>query len=269
MMLSYLKILRPSIVFLSAFAVLVGSLIVGYYQPFQILIAVLVVFLVSGAGNVTNDYYDYEIDRINKPNRVLPAGKMKRRNAAIYAATLYILAIILTLFFLNHYMILLVFLNTIITLFYAWKIKRTPFGHFVVSWLTSSAFLFGALFVNLNATILFLFSMSYLATLGREITKGIEDMEGDKKAGAKTLSIVTGRLFAAWVAIFFIIFSIIISFIPYLFNLLSINYLFLVIFADLIFVFSCFILLINPSKSQKIMKIAMFVAIIAFLIGLY
>ncbi len=269
MMLSYLRIIRPSVVFLAAFAVLVGALIVGYYQWFQILIAVLVASLVAGAGNVTNDYFDYEIDKINKPKRILPSGKIKRRNATIYVAILYILAIILTLFFLNYYMILLVFLNTIITLFYAWKIKRTPFGHFVVSWLTSSAFLFGALFVNLNATILFLFSMSYLATLGREITKGIEDMEGDRKAGIKTLSIVTGRLFAAWVAIFFIIFSIIISFIPYLFNLLSINYLFLVTFADLIFVFSCFVLLINPAKSQKIMKIAMFVAIIAFLIGLY
>jgi geranylgeranylglycerol-phosphate geranylgeranyltransferase len=109
--------------------------------------------------------------------------------------------------------------------------------------------------------------MSYLATLGREITKGMEDMEGDRKAGVKTLSIVTGSIFAAWVAIFFIIFSIIISFIPYLFGLLNIRYLILVIFADLIFVFSCFILLINPAKSQKIMKIAMFVAIIAFLVG--
>jgi geranylgeranylglycerol-phosphate geranylgeranyltransferase len=111
--------------------------------------------------------------------------------------------------------------------------------------------------------------MAYMSNLSREITKGIEDMEGDKKAGAKTLSIVTGRLFAAWVAIFFIIFSVIISFIPFLFGLLNIRYLILVILADLIFVFSCFVLLINPAKSQKIMKIAMFVAIIAFLVGIY
>jgi geranylgeranylglycerol-phosphate geranylgeranyltransferase len=266
-MLSYLKILRPSIVFLAAFAVLVGSLIVGYYQPFQILAAVLVVFLVSGAGNVTNDYFDYEIDRINKPKRVLPAGKMKRRNAAIYAAALYALAVVLAVLFLNYYMILLALVNMTITFFYAWKIKRTPFGHFVATWLASSAFLFGGLLSDINATVIFLFSMAYMSNLSREITKGIEDMEGDKKAGAKTLPIVTGRIFASWVAIFFIIFSVIISFIPFLSGLLNINYLFLVILSDLIFMFSCFVLLINPAKSQKIMKIAMFVAIIAFLVG--
>jgi geranylgeranylglycerol-phosphate geranylgeranyltransferase len=269
MMLSYLKILRPSIVFLAAFAVLVGSLIIGYYQPFQILIAVLVAFLVSGTGNVTNDYYDYEIDRINKPKRVLPAGKMKRRNAVLYAAILYVLAVILTLSFLNYNMILLALINIPITFFYAWKIKRTPFGHFVDSWLASSAFLFGGLLGSINATVILLFSMAYMSNLSREITKGIEDMEGDKKAGAKTLSIVTGRLFAAWIAIFFIIFSVIISFIPFLFGLLNIRYLILVMLSDLIFVFSCFVLLVNPAKSQKIMKIAMFVAIIAFLVGIY
>ena len=268
-MLSYLKILRPSVVLLSAFAVFVGSLIVGYYQPFQIFIAVLVASLIAGAGNVTNDYYDYEIDKINKPKRTIPSGKLKRKNAAYYAVILYVIANTLALLFLNRFMILLAFLNTIITFFYAWKIKKTPFGHFIDSWLASSTFLFGALFVEISSTIIFLFSVSYLANLGREITKGIEDMEGDKKSGVQTLPVVTGKVFASWVAVFFIIFAIVISFIPYLFNLLSINYLFLVILSDLIFVFSCFILLFNPAKSQKIMKIAMFVAIIAFLIGAY
>jgi len=266
-MLSYVKILRPSIIFLSAFAVLVGALLVNFYQPLQIFIAVLVVSLIAGAGNVTNDYYDYEIDKINKPKRVIPSGKLKRKNAATYAVILYALAVVLSIAFLNSYMILLTVLNTLITFFYAWKIKRTPFGHFVDSWLASSTFLFGSLFVGINATIILLFSIAYLANLGREITKGIEDMEGDKKVGAKTLSIVTGKIFASWIAIFFIIFAILISFIPYIYNLLNINYLFLVVFADLIFVLSCFILMFEPTKSQKIMKIAMFIAILAFLAG--
>ena len=270
-MLSYLKILRPSVVFLAAFAVLVGAIIVGYYQPFQILIAILIASLVAGAGNVTNDYFDYEIDKINKPKRALPSGKIKRKNAALYAAILYVLAIVLLVTFLNNFynMILLALINIPITFLYAWKIKRTPFGHFFDSWLASSTFLFGAFLSDINATVLLLFSMSYLANLGREIAKGIEDMEGDKKIGAKTFSVITGKTFAAWAAASFIIFAVIISFIPFLFNLLNINYLFLVILSDAILIFSCFILLVDPAKSQKIMKVAMFVAIFAFLIGIY
>lgn len=269
MMLSYLKILRPSVIFLSAFAVLIGALMVNFQQPLQIFIAVLIVSLIVGAGNVTNDYYDYKIDKINKPKRILPSGKIKRKNVALYVVILFALANILSIIFLNQMMMLLTMFNTIVTFFYAWKIKRTPFGHFVDSWLASSTFLFGALFVGINATIILLFSIAYLGNLGREITKGIEDMEGDKKDGAKTFSVVTGKIFSQWMAITFIIFAIIISFIPYLFGLLNIYYLFLVMLSDLIFAFSCFILLINPAKSQKIMKIAMFVAIFAFLIGNY
>ncbi|NIM46981.1 MAG: hypothetical protein GTN40_02370 [Candidatus Aenigmarchaeota archaeon] len=268
-MISYIKILRPSVVFLAAFAVLVAALIVGYYQPFQIFIAVLVASLIAGAGNVTNDYYDYKIDKINKPKRVIPSGKIKRKNAAFYAAISYVLANVLAILFLNSEMILLALFNTFVAFVYAWKVKRMFLGHFLDSWLASSTFLFGALFVNITVTIIFLFSMSYLANLGREITKGIEDIKGDKKIGAKTLPVILGKIISSWIAIFFIIFAIAISLIPYFFGLLSISYLLLVIFANFIFLFSCFILLFNPAKSQKIMKIAMFLAIIAFLIGIY
>lgn len=268
-MFSYLKILRPSVVLLAAFAVLVGALIVGFSQPLQIFIAVLVASLIAGAGNITNDYYDYNIDKINKPKRALASGKISRKNAALYALILYILANVLAIRFLNFYMIYLALFNSFIAFVYAWRIKRTFFGHFLDSWLAASSFLFGALFVSINATIVLLFFMAYLTNVGREIAKGIEDIEGDKKSGAKTVPIITGKIFAAWVAIMFIILGIFITPIPYFFNLLSINYLYLVILSDIILVFSCFILPINPSKSQKIMKIAMFMAIMAFLIGVF
>jgi geranylgeranylglycerol-phosphate geranylgeranyltransferase len=267
MMISYLRILRPSIIFLTAFAVLVSSFIVGFYQ-YQILVAVVVASLIAGAGNVTNDYFDYEIDKINKPKRVLPSGKMKRKNAIIYAAMLYAVADVLALVFLNYNMFLFAILNTGVAIIYAWKIKSTPFGHFLDSWLASSTFLFGSLLVGINATIIILFIMSYLGNFGREATKGIEDMEGDRKMGARTLAVVTGKVFTSWAAISFIIFAIIISFIPYVFHLLNIYYLGLIILSDMIFIYSCVLLMLNPKKSQKIMKLAMFVTLIAFLVGI-
>jgi len=266
MMLSYLKIIRPSVILLTAFAILASALIVGYYQ-YDLVIAVLVACLVAAAGNVTNDYFDYEIDKINKPKRVLPSGKMKRKTAILYAIVLYSISIVLVLF-LNMNMVLFAFLNIPITILYAWKLKGTFVGHFVDSWLASSTFLFGSLLVGVNATIVFLFCLSYLGNLAREITKGIEDIEGDRKAGARTLPVITGKMFASWAAIFFVIFAVIVSFVPYLFGLLNIYYLLLVILADVIYLFSCFILMVNPAKSQKLMKIGMFVAFIAFLSGI-
>lgn len=272
-MLSYLKILRPSVILLTAFAVFSSAFVSSQDLVFvnytSVLVAILVAFLIAGAGNAANDYFDYDIDRINKPKRVLPSGKIKRRTAIFYASALFILANALAFVFLNYYMVALVLVNTIITILYNWKIKRTFLGHFVDSWLASSTFLFGGLLFGINTAIIFLFSIAYLGNLGREITKGIEDMEGDKKSGARTLPVITGRLFSSWAAIFFVILAIIMSIFPYIAGILNMNYLLLIIFSDLIFALSCFILLFNPTKAQKIMKVAMFVAIFAFLMGVY
>jgi len=151
-------------------------------------------------------------------------------------------------------MTILALINVIVAVVYDWKLKRTFLGHFVDSWLASSTFLFGALLFEITVAIIFLFSMAYLGNLGREITKGIEDIEGDKKSGARTLPVITGKIFSSWAAIFFIIIAIVFSFFPYLMGLLSFYYIVLVILSDIIFAFSCFVLMFKPAKAQKIIK---------------
>lgn len=264
----YLKILRLNVCLLGVFGVLVGAFVSDYLNYTNILIAALVAFLVCGAGNTINDYFDYEIDKINKPHRPIASGKISRKNSLIYAGILYVLAIIFVSF-LNKYNIILALFNIFITLIYSWKLKKLPLiGNFCPSWLAASSFMFGSLLTaKLNVTVLLLFIMAFSANTGREIAKAIEDIKGDMKMGYKTLPIVTNQNFAKWVTIIFIFFAIIFSPMPYILNLLSANYIYIVTIADLIFGASCFILIFNPAKSQKIMKIGMFIAIIAFILG--
>lgn len=268
-MIAYLEILRPSICILTIFAVIVGALIGGVSISYYLLITCLVAFLIAGAGNTINDYFDYETDRINKPHRPIPAAKIRRRSALNYSIILFILAIFLVLF-LNVYLITLAFFNIGIILVYGRKLKRLPLiGNFGPSWLAASSFLFGNLITgNISITVLLLFLMAFSSNVGREITKSIEDIEGDKRIRMKTLPIVAGKNFAGWIAMIFILFAIIFSPLPYMLNLLSINYLYLVIITDIIFAFSCFLIFILPKKSQLLMKIAMFIAIVAFLVGI-
>jgi geranylgeranylglycerol-phosphate geranylgeranyltransferase len=94
---AYLEIIRPSVLFLSVFAVIVGALVVGYFDVFHIAIASIVALLIAGAGNTVNDYYDHKIDRMNKPKRPIPSGRLKRKNALIFAAILYTVANILAM----------------------------------------------------------------------------------------------------------------------------------------------------------------------------
>jgi len=270
MMLSYLEVLRIPNAFMSVIAVIVAVILVGFYNPYQILIACLAVFLFSGGGMAINDYFDYEADKINKPKRTLPAGKISKKNILIYSLILMIIGNSLVLF-LNYKMLVFSLANTFLLIAYSWKLKKIILlGNFVVSWLTASIFLFGSLLSGaVTATILILFLFAFSSTIGREITKTIEDVEGDKKINARTLPIVAGKNFAGWIAIIFIIFAVLFSPLPYIFHLLSVNYLYLVTIADIIFLYSCFAVLISPRKSQKMMKIAMFVALISFLIGIF
>jgi geranylgeranylglycerol-phosphate geranylgeranyltransferase len=267
-MLSYLEILRIPNAFMSVIAVLVSAILVGFYDPLQTLMACVAVFLISGAGMVINDYFDYDADRVNRPKRPIPSGRISKKSALIYSSILFSTGIALSSL-LNTNMLMLSLFNTMLLLAYSWKLKKIALiGNFAVSWLSSSIFLFGSLLSGaIMPVALLLFMITFPSTVGREITKAIEDVEGDRKIKARTLPILVGKNLSAWVAIIFIIFAVLFSPLPYLFNILSVNYVYLVTVTDMIFLYSCFAILISPKKAQKMMKIAMFTGLIAFLVG--
>jgi geranylgeranylglycerol-phosphate geranylgeranyltransferase len=269
-MFAYLEILRPFNGLMSAFAVIISAIIVGFFNPLQIAVACLSVFLISSGGMVINDYFDCKIDRINRPKRAVTCGKISRKTALNYSLGLFLIGILLA-FFLNFYMFALAIFNSILLLIYSWKIKKTILiGNFFVSWLAASSFLFGSLLQGkITPLILILFLMAFSSSIGREIAKSIEDVKGDKKMKLKTLPIIAGNIFSAWIACIFIIFAIIFTFLPYVFNLLNIAYLYIVLIGDAIALFSCFIIFISPKRSQQMIKTAMLIVLIAFLIGTF
>ncbi len=268
-MFAYLEILRPLNGLMASLAVLISAILVSFFSPFQLFLACLAVFLISGAGMAINDYFDYKVDKVNKPKRPIPSGRILRRNALIYSFSLFFIANTITLIFLNFQMFILSVLNSICLVLYSWKLKKLPLlGNFCVSWFVASTFIFGSLLSKtITLTIFILFLMAFSANVGREIAKSIEDIKGDKKANIKSLPIVAGKSFSALVASIFVMFAVIFSPLPYIFGLLNVHYLYLVIVADALFAFSCFTTFLSPYKSQKIMKLAMVIALFSFLIG--
>ncbi len=263
--LPYVQILRPSIVCMSAFGVLVGALLAGANAQ-SIASLSLAAFALAGAGIILNDYYDYEIDRINAPHRPLPSGKIKKTVALIYAAALFIAGILLSLL-VNIYCLILACVNSILEFFYARNFKRIAIiGNALDSWFVASTFIFGALSTAKFGKIWFLAVMAFLANMGREIYGDIEDVNGDKKLGLKTLPIVTSTKFAERVAQIFIILAVLISPLPFYFGIFGASYLAVVAFADILFVYSLFQ---DPSQNQKTTKIAMVIALFAFFIGCF
>ena len=263
---AYWRILRVSNGFLALFAVVVGAVLSGAGMESLILIAYLAlsVFLISGAGIILNDYYDYENDKINAPDRPIPSGEISKKGALIYAAILFAAGIALA-GFVNIYALALAVLNTVLEFLYAWKFKPIALlGNTVDSWFAASSFLYGALITFDFEIVWLLIAMSFFANLGREIYGDIEDVAGDKKAGAKTLPILIGEKKATLAAQAAIIIAIILSVLPYTHGYFGLKYLAPIVVANGLFIRSLFQ---DAHTNQKTTKAAMLVALVAFLIG--
>lgn len=254
-------------------AIAYSAAIVQSSTPMDVLLIPLVflaVFLITAAGNAINDYFDAGIDAVNRPDRSIPSGRLRKETAYTFSIILFAGGII-TAYFIGIVPFFIAFFNSLLLYFYAFSLKRKVFvGNLSVSYLTGSTFIFGGAAYDvkgIEATWV-LFFLSMLATLAREIVKSIEDMEGDMLDGAVTLPISIGERPSAYIASAFGLIAIIMSPLPYITGLFKNSYLLVVGIADIILLYAVFLILKkNPSASSKYFKVAMFFALVAFIAG--
>ena len=243
------------------------------YEPFLVF---SVVFLATGAGNAINDYFDYEIDSINRPKRPIPSGRVSRKTSLYLSLLLFGIGIVLS-YWLGPICLLLAGFNSLLLVLYSSTFKRMALaGNIIVAYLVGSTFLFGSALeifegTGIQSTII-LFLLAVLATLAREIVKDIQDIEGDSRAEARTLPIVIGKMKASRIAAVLGITGILLSPLPLIFNVnnaFGASYMAVIFVADILFLVSINEILLrdNAEKASKLLKMAMFVALIAFIIG--
>jgi len=153
-----------------------------YYNAFFVCMGIF--FLVAFA-NAHNDIIDCEIDKINRPNRPLPSGKISIKAAKITVGILFFLTMLFSL--LAGYKFTIVFFAAaMLCLAYNRFLKSLPLvGNFTVALLTT-------LPVLIPLKLSFLVFFAFMLTFAREIVKDIEDMEGDKSKNLKTLPLLVG-----------------------------------------------------------------------------
>lgn len=286
-MQTYLKLMRSGNCLMAGIAAVVGvfiaynivsanaSLLSSGLVTFPIsesLKVFLVVFLVTGAGNAINDYFDIDIDRINKPERPIPSGKIGLKAALYFSLLLFATGTILAVS-INLICGAIALVNSLLLIYYASTLKRTPLmGNIAVGYLTGSTFLFGGAVFFENGGIngvFVLFLLATLATIAREIVKDIEDIEGDREDGARTLPVIIGAKKAAYLASLIGLVAVLASPVPYLQSLMSMRYLIIVAIADILFAVAVYEILgkEDPARSSKMFKMAMAFALISFVAG--
>jgi len=281
---TYLELMRYGNCLMAGFAAVIGILIAfniltsapGSYSPekfpfFSSSLIFLAVFVISGAGNAINDYFDVRIDSINRPDRPIPSGRVKLKEALYFSYSLFALGTLLA-FSINAICGFIALFNSLLLIFYAKTLKGTPLlGNLSIGYLTGSSFLFGASvfgFEGLKALFV-LFLLAALAITAREIVKDIEDMEGDKIEGANTLPLQIGAKKAGYLAAFIGFLAVFLSPLPYRMSILGPRYLYLVLLADLGLFAAIYQIFVrnNPTNSSIMFKVGMFFALIAFIAG--
>ncbi len=265
----YGELTRPGNALAAGVLTFTGAFVAGGVSLTSVPVAVAVAttVLATGGGNAVNDYFDREIDEVNRPDRPIPRGAVTARGALVETTILFGSAIGLALT-LPPTAIAIAIVNLLLLIAYTEFFKGTPgLGNFVVAFLTGSTFLFGGAAVGdpFGATILF--ALSGLATLAREVIKDVEDIAGDRQKGLSTLPIAVSKRAALQIAAVSLIVGVVASVVPYLEGTFGMTYLAVVIPADTVMLFGLWKSFTDPADGQRRLKLGMFLAIAAFLLG--
>lgn len=194
---AYAELARPFTLIAPIIGFLSGAIIAsGVIPNIRILIGALSAALLNAASNVNNQYFDLDIDKINKPFRPLPCGRVSKSNAAVFAFMLYFCSLFLS-WLINFQLFLILLITAVISFFYSappFRIKKYPFISNLSIALPRGMLLIVAGWsaarpVN-NIEPWFIGFIFALYLIGAATTKDFSDIKGDKQFGIRTLPVI-------------------------------------------------------------------------------
>ncbi len=172
------------------------------------LIGLTMAAVLNAASNALNQIYDLEIDRVNKPGRPLPSGRMSIAEAGTFTAIAYVVALMLAWLVApgaRHECFWIVVIAAVITVLYSvppFRTKRLGIWANLTIAIPRGVLLKVAGWSSVKTVVgvepWFIGAIFGLFLLGASTTKDFADMEGDARGGCRTLPIVHGVRRAAW-----------------------------------------------------------------------
>jgi 4-hydroxybenzoate polyprenyltransferase len=224
----FFRLIRwPNLVFIALtqslfyYCIIVPSLPLSYtglpYQltPLYFFLIVTASVFIAAAGYIINDYFDINIDLVNKPDKMIVEKIINRRWAILLHWIITTLGLLISLYvsFKTNFIIIVAnVLCTLLLWFYSTTFKKKLLsGNIIISLLTAWTVMVlyfavnntyhftlqfpGEIFSTMNRIFKFAVlyaGFAFIISLIREVVKDIEDMEGDAKYNCKTMPIVWG-----------------------------------------------------------------------------
>lgn len=240
-MLSFIRLIRLQNLLIIAFTqymvrwfllypILKAKHIEFQLSEFHFFLLSLSTVMIAAAGYTINDYFDINLDKINKPERLVIGKGIKRRVAMGAHSIINIVAILIALYVslsIGFWKLSIIhFICATGLWFYSTNFKRQFFiGNVVIASFTAMVPIIVGLFELLptfktysvfDPQISFVIEwkhvfgiafFAFITTLIREIIKDIEDYDGDKEYGCNTLPITWGKQAAKTIVLVFTLFT--------------------------------------------------------------
>lgn len=271
---AYIKIARPINIIITFLVVVVAILISQKEQTelTTIILVSLAAALTAAAGNIINDIYDVESDKISHPDRVLVLGDLTK-NEAWYEYLFFNFSSLLIAAYLSIILLIIIIITIGLLFIYSSRLERLPLiGNFVIALITASAFIYGGIAVdNVQAAVIPAI-FAFLINLIREIVKDIQDIEGDSKLNFKTFPIRFGINISKQLILSITIILILFTIYPFITNYYKIEYFILVmIIVNPILIYSLKLLYDKSDKSistvSRLLKFDMIMGLLAIYLG--
>lgn len=202
----------------------VVSLIIAYQSlpdPKVALAGVVAAIAAEMGAFALNDYFDVEVDKKNnRTDRPIVRGDITRQEALLLTVVSFIVSIIAAFFIGNIGAFIVVVVLIAFGILYDYKLKEYGLpGNVYIAFTMAAPFLFSSMLFKSSQVLLLLAAIAFLVGLGREVMKGIQDVEGDALRDVKTVARVYGTEKAKYLAVALYLLGILLAPVPFLFDI--------------------------------------------------
>lgn len=248
------RLFRFELPFTAGVCVILGQLLaIDQFPPISTMaLGFLSIFCISATALILNDYFDLETDRVNAPERPLPAGLVTKQDVVLLSIGVAMLGFI-TSYLISFTALLISLVVWVIGFLYNWRFKTTGLpGNLMVSFSVGMTFIFGGISVGLpfERMVWFFAVIVLLINLGEEIAADAMDVQGDRQSGSRSLAVVLGPEWAMKISAAIFMAVVAISSVPFWQGWLEWVYIFPISIMDGIILYSTAKLL-NPQTANR------------------
>lgn len=255
-LLALIRLTRPPNGVMMFIAVLVGILFSESRNaaPQAVALAFLTAYGLSGSSMAINDYFDRHVDAINSPDRPIPSGLVPPTSAIILSAILGCIGLAASVL-VSTQCFILASISYAAAMLYNSLLKSSGLpGNLLVSFTVVAPFVYGSLMSDgmIGMRVAMFALLAFISNTGREIIKGISDVEGDALRGVRSVARLFGEKRAALLGAAIYTVAVALSPIPYFLGYVSHAYLPVVAAADAGFVYSSISIIRKPDKENAL-----------------